>query len=183
MTLKVVDAWNIWQSPLVEVADSRNKKIEMLFLFRPTLEVPCFQSPLRSFWLPIGPCDLGLQPDFRVYVVLSSHVLPVVAYLGALCVFFAPLGVRRECGLVDMGRDIASDSWVNVLVPVAALVIALLASTITLPCSSQISILFQDSQFDAWNFSRQQRACDDSRKAGTNDNYLCNGQLTLTTWV
>lgn len=121
VALEVVDAWNVWQFPFVEMADSRYQKVEMFLLLFTTLKVPCFYSPLRSLWFPVGSQDLSLQPDCRVDVMLLGHALPVIADLWALGVLFAPSRVRGERGLVDVCGDITSDTWIDVFIPGSAL--------------------------------------------------------------
>ena len=49
--------------------------------------------------------------------MLLGYTLPVIANLGALGVLFAPLRVRRKCGLVDVRGNITSDTWIDVFVP------------------------------------------------------------------
>jgi len=49
--------------------------------------------------------------------MLLGYTLPVIANLGALGVLFAPLRVRRKCGLVDVRGNVTSDTWIDVFVP------------------------------------------------------------------
>ncbi len=100
--------------PRIETTDRLDDKVEIL---RRSLALSVdLDPPLRSLWLPVRPYDLGGRPEFRIHIVFPREGLPVCPNFRALGIFFAPLSIWEEAGLIYVGRYVAPDSRISVQV-------------------------------------------------------------------
>lgn len=108
MAFELVQSRIIRKPPRVEDADCGDGKVKVLIRRFASRSVLDGQFPLRSFGIPDGAKYFGVEFDVLVDIVLSAKALPVVSNLGSLGELFGPLGLWRECGLVDVCWDVAS---------------------------------------------------------------------------
>ena len=112
---------NVSSPPRIEDAYCSNNGIEAILQLGSGRQVLDVQGPLRSPIVPFRSVDTRLELHVLVDIIRLRDFLPVLSNLVASSVFLAPLPIGRECGLVNVRRYIAPDSWVNVFEPCPAL--------------------------------------------------------------